>query len=159
MSTARKAQLGVCVRLDRLQILAPVARRRKPPREIKDFVLIRDHFVGCQTTTSTYARCRTFKSSTNHAEIYWQYAPQKAWLKPWKITIIADDTEGLSRDEIERVLKHCSSYQLLMVEIAIDFSPSTGVDRHFIRGHAVFGKSRRRANKKEYRPKLRQQKV
>ena len=159
MSTVTKPQDGVCVRLDRLQIVARVARNRKPPREIEGFVLLRDHFVGCQTTTSTYARCRTFKSSTNHAEIYWQYDPQKAWLKPWKITIVADDKRGLSRDEIERVLIHCRSCRLLTVEIAIDFSPSTKVNRQFIRGHAVFGKSRRRANKKEQRPLLRQPKV
>jgi hypothetical protein len=86
---------------------------------------------------------------TNGAKIYWQYSRQKAWLKPWKITMVADDTAGLSRDEIARVLRHCRFYRILTLEIAIDFSPSTGVGRRFIRRHAVFGKSHRRATKRK----------
>jgi hypothetical protein len=66
-------------------------------------------------------------SLTNDTKIYWQYKRQKGWLKPWKITMVADDKTGLSRDEMERVLRHCRSYQCLTVEIAIDFSSSTGV--------------------------------
>jgi hypothetical protein len=58
--------------------------------------------------------------------------------------MVSDDKTGLSRDEIQRVLRHCRSYQLLTVEIAIDFAPSTGVNKQYIRRHAVFGKSHRR---------------
>ncbi len=133
------------VRLDRVQIVSSAATGGKPPLP-EGFVVTRDSFVRCQTTTNTYARCRHYKSLTNEAKIYWQYSRQKGWLKPWKITMVADDRTGLSRDEIERVLRHCRSYQLLTVEIAIDFSPSTGVNKQFIRRHAVFGKSRRRAD-------------
>jgi len=136
---------AICrVRLDRMQLLAGVPARRKPPA-LEGFALVRDSFVRCQTTTSTYLRCRQFKSLTNDTKVYWQYDPQKAWLKGWKVTVVADDRTGLSRGEIEQVLGHCRSYQFLTVEIAIDFSPSTGVNKQFIRRHAVFGKSRRRA--------------
>ena len=134
--------------LDRVQILSSAPKGRKPPL-LEGYVIVRDSFVRCQTTTRTYARCRHYSSLTNDSKIYWQYSRQRSWLKPWKITMVADDKTGLSRDEIERVLKHCRSYQLLTVEVAIDFSPSTGVSKQFIRRHAVFGKSRRRAEKKE----------
>jgi hypothetical protein len=133
------------VRLDRIQVLAQAPTDKKPPL-LEGYVIARDCFVRCQTTTTTYARCRHYNSLTNDSKIYWQYMRQKGWLKPWKITIVADDKTGLYRDEIERVLRHCRSYQLLTVEIAIDFSPSTGVNKQFIRRHAVFGKSRRRAD-------------
>jgi len=135
----------IMVRLDRIQILSWAPTGRKPPL-LEGFAVTRDSFVRCQTTTRTYARCRHYRSLTNESKIYWQYSRQKGWLKPWKITMVADDRTGLCRDEIERVLRHCRSYQLLTVEIAIDFSPSTGVNKQFIRRHAVFGKSRRRAD-------------
>ncbi|MGA7560890.1 MAG: hypothetical protein WBW12_18360 [Terriglobales bacterium] len=32
-------------------------------------------------------------------KIYWQYYRQKSWLKPWKITMVADDKTGLSYDD------------------------------------------------------------
>ena len=144
--------------LDRVQIVSWAPEGRAPP-PVEGFAVTRDSFVRCQTTTSTYARCRHYNSLTNDAKIYWQYSRQKGWLKPWKITMVADDKTGLSRDEIERVLKHCRSYQFLTVEIAIDFSPSTGVSKQFIHRRAVFGKSHRRAKKKESRPLLRQPQV
>jgi len=144
----KEPQHRVRVRLDRLQLVSRVLQTRTPPR-LDGFEVTRDSFVRCQTTTATYARCRQFKSLTNDMKIYWQYAPQKAWLASWKITIVSDDLSGLSRDEIEPVLKHCRGYRLLLVEVAIDFSPSAGVNRQFIRRQAVFGKSHRLANKRD----------
>ena len=80
---------------------------------------------------------------TNDMKIYWQYDRLKGWLMPWKITLVADDESGLSYEEVEQVLKYCRHFRFLIVEIAVDFSPSVGVDRRFIRQHAIFGKSRR----------------
>jgi hypothetical protein len=130
------------VRLDRVQILSWAAQRRKPPR-LDGYKIVKDCFVRSQTTTSTYARCRQYRCTTNDTKIYWQYDRRKGWLMPWKVTLVADDESGLSYKEVEQVLKHCRHYRFLIVEIAVDFSPSVGVDRQFIRQHAVFGKSRR----------------
>jgi hypothetical protein len=82
---------------------------------------------------------------TNDVKIYWQYDRLKGWLKPWKLTIVADDRSGLSYEEVEKILTHCRHYRFLIVEIAVDFCPSVGVNRGFVRQHAMFGKSRRRA--------------
>jgi hypothetical protein len=132
------------VRLDRVQILSWAPPGRKPP-QLEGYKVVRDCFVRCQTTTSTYARCREYRSMTNDTKIFWQYKRLKGWLKPWKITIVADDENGLSYEEVEKILKHCHRYRFLVVEVAVDFSPSVGVNRRFIRQHAVFGKSRRHA--------------
>ncbi|HEU0047024.1 MAG TPA: hypothetical protein VFQ43_05390 [Nitrososphaera sp.] len=105
--------------------------------------MTRDSFVRCQTTTATYARCRQYKSLKDDTTIYWQYERLKGWLKPWKITIVADDKTGLSYEQIDIVLSPCRYYRFLIIEVAIDFSHSTGVNREFVRQHAVFGKSRR----------------
>ena len=132
------------VRLDRVQVLSWAPRGRKPPR-LNGFKITRDSFVRCQTTTSTYARCRQYQCMSDDTKIYWQYDRLKGWLKPWKITIVADDRRGLSYEQVRKILKHCRHYRFLIVEVAFDFSPSAGVDTQFIRQHAVFGKSRRHA--------------
>lgn len=137
----------ITVRLDRVQVVSWAPHGKKPP-VLEGYAITRDSFVRCQTSTATYARCRQYQSQTNDAKIYWQYSRQKGWLKPWKITIVADDRAGLSYNEIEQVLRHCRFYRFLLVEIAIDFSPSARVNRRFIRQHAVFGKSRRREREK-----------
>ena len=133
----------VTIKIDRVQIVSWAREGRTPPR-VKGFKVTRDSFVRSQTTIPTYKRCRHYQSKENEAKIYWQYWRQKAWLKPWKITIVADDKAGLLYDEIDAVLRHCRFWHFLTIEVAIDFSHSTGVDRNFIRRHAIFGKSRRR---------------
>ena len=130
------------VRLDRVQITSWAPQGRKPP-PLAGFRIKRDCFVRCQTTTATYGRSREYWSLTDGTKVYWQYDRRKGWLKPWKITLVADDKRGLSYEDIELVLSHCRYYRFLTVEIAIDFGPSTGVDGRFVRGHAAFGKSRR----------------
>ena len=147
VSRSKRTAVGVRAQIDRVQLISWAPKGQKPPT-LRDFVVIRDSFVRCQTTTATYARCRQYKSVKDDAKIYWQYNSQKGWLWPWKITIVADDKTGLSYEEIERVLRRCRVYRFLTVEIAIDFSPSTGITRQFIRQHAVFGKSRQRATTK-----------
>jgi len=135
---------GTVVRLDRLQVVSWAPPGHKPP-SLDGFVVTRDSFVRSQTTTSTYARCCQYKSVTDDTKIYWQYSRRKGWLKPWKITIVADDSTGLSRDQIERVLDHCRFYRFLTIEVALDFGPQSAVNREFVKRHAQFGKSRRRA--------------
>jgi hypothetical protein len=146
MSSATELQHDVRVRLDRVQLLSWAPQGRKPPR-LDGYKVVRDCFVRRQTTTATYARSKQYQCLSNDTKIYWQYERLKGWLKPWKITIVADDESGLSYEDIEKVLKHCRHYRFLTIELAVDFSPSTGVDQQFIRRHAVFGKSRRRAKK------------
>jgi hypothetical protein len=114
-----------------------------------------DRRVRRQTTVCTYARSCCFRSLTNDAKIYWQYQPVKGWLKPWKITMVPDDVSGTSRHEMARILEHCKFYRLLLIEVAIDFSPPTGVNKDFVRHHASFGKSHRREKTKDSRPLLR----
>ena len=142
---ADKRQFGsnqlVHARLDRVQIVSWAPQGRALPK-VRGYEVHADSFVHCQTTTRTYARCRQYKNLTSRTEIYWQYSPQKGWLLPWKVTIVANDETGLSFGELELVLKHCRSYRFLIVELAIDFSHATGVNSKFIREHGLFGKSR-----------------
>jgi hypothetical protein len=144
---------GAVVRLDRVQILSWAQRGLKPP-QLDGYKVICDSFVRCQTTTPTYARSRQYQSITTDTKIFWQYNRLKGWLEPWKVTIVADDESGLSYEEVACVLKHCSRYHFLLVEIAVDFCQSSGVNGRFVRQHAVFGKSRRRVKQRKAKSDL-----
>lgn len=134
---------SIKVRLDRVQLVSWAPQGRKPP-PLEGYRIMRDSFVRRQTTTATYARSREYQSLTDDTKVFWQYQRLKGWLKPWKITIVADDQTGLSCEQIQQVLGHCRHYRFLIVEIAVDFVPTTGVDGSFVRQHGIFGKSRRR---------------
>jgi hypothetical protein len=129
-------------RLDRVQIASWAPAGRKPPK-LKGYKVVRDCFVRMQTTTATYARVRQYQGINHKTKVFWQYQRLKGWLKPWRITVVADDRTGLSYEQIQHVLKHCRYYRFLIIEIALDFHPSAGIDRRFVRQHGVFGKSRR----------------
>jgi hypothetical protein len=141
---------SVVDRLDRVQIASWAPQGQRPP-QLKGYKVVSDWFVRCQTTTATYARSRQYQSVSDDTKIFWQYQRLKGWLKPWKITIVADDRSGLSYEEIQKILKHCRYYRFLIVEIAVDFWRSTGVNNRFVRQHAVFGKSRHRVQQRDKR--------
>jgi hypothetical protein len=143
-------QTSCVARLDRVQILASPATHEKPTN-LSGFDVMRDILVRCQTTIKTYARVRSYRSTSNGTQIFLQYARQAGWLPEWKVTIVGDDRYGLSRKEIEVVLLHCRAYRICLVELALDFSPRSAVTSTFVKRHARFGKSRRRAKGKKGR--------
>jgi len=84
-----------------------------------------------------------YQSTTDDTKIFWQYQRRRAWLRPWKVTLVADDKRGLKAADVHMVLSHCRFYRFLVVELALDFCP-LAMDRNFVRRHGIFGKSRRR---------------
>lgn len=132
---------GVTARVDRVQILSSAEPGQRPPKAINGFDIETDTFVRMQTTVPTYARSRRYRSTTNDAQIFWQYERKQPWLEPWKITMAPDDRTGLSRGEIEAVVEHCKCWRFLLVELAIDFNLECRVDRKFVKRHGIFGKS------------------
>jgi hypothetical protein len=134
--------LLVKVLLDRLQLTSE-APTPKPPK-IRGFDLVWDHWVKPQTDIPTYARSREYRSKRKGTKVFWQYQRRCPWLKPWKITLIADDRYGLTAGEVWSVVRHCRSCRILIVELALDFSLPPPVNEAFVRRHGIFGKSHRR---------------
>jgi hypothetical protein len=137
-----KLRCACTARLDRLQILAESAIGPKPPERLRGYKIVRDTFVRSQTTMKTYARCREYRDTTSSGRIFWQYVRQAGWLSHWKITIIADDCYGLSRRQIDPILRHCKSHRVLLAELALDFARGSRVTKQFVERYAIFGKSR-----------------
>src|SRR5947209_4390448 len=129
-------------RLDRLIVSSLCPPGGRLPT-ISGFRVRNDFRVRPQSSVQTYARVRTLKSNASGAQIFWQYQRRKGWLKPWRITIVGDDHEGITPEELRKVLGYCPHVQFLLVELALDFDPVTEVNRSFVRRHGVFGKSHR----------------
>jgi hypothetical protein len=49
--------------------------------------------------------------------------------------------------DVLRILKDCKYFRFLLVELALDFKPESGVNRTFVKKHGLFGKSRRRLDR------------
>lgn len=94
----------------------------------------------------TYGRVRKLKSRTSDARADWEYQRRQGWLEPWRITLIAEDQTGLTPEEVKKFIQHCCHYRLVLVELALDFAPASGVNAVFVKQHGIFGKSRRRTD-------------
>jgi hypothetical protein len=84
-----------------------------------------------------------YRSTSDDTKVFWQYQRQRGWLKPWKVTLVADDKRGLEAADVHLVMSRCKFVRILIVELALDFEKSV-MDHRFVRRHAIFGKSRRR---------------
>ncbi len=110
---------------------------------IRGFKVVKDHRVRPRDVPAAYTRVRELKSLLSGTSVFWQYRPRPGWLKEWQITWVADDHNGIAPLDILRILKRCRYFRFVLVELAFDFSPDSGVDRQFVRRHGKFGKSRR----------------
>jgi hypothetical protein len=138
-------QLTFVVKIDRLQCFA----HGSVPASILGFTLLHDRFVRVQTKSGfvAYGRVREYVNSTTGTRVFLQYQPRRRGLPPFKITLISNDRNILSRLEIEGVLKSFANYRLLLLETTFDFHPHSGIDLTFVRRHALFGKSRRKRSR------------
>jgi len=63
-------------------------------------------------------------------------------IAPCKITLIARDEVGLQLKDVLSILELLPDTEVVLVEIAFDFSFRSRVDGAYVRAHALFGKSR-----------------
>jgi hypothetical protein len=101
-------------------------KRRKP----KDFL--------------PYRRVTSITSGTSIFELVILSERQSPRLPQYRITMIADDIQGLRFEDVRSVLELLPNARLVLVELAWDFSTGSRVDGAFIRAQGLFGKSRKR---------------
>jgi hypothetical protein len=142
----REVGVAVVIRFDRV-VLNAVGHQPSAIGQIDGFERIADFRPRRQGKIATFDRLRTFRSKTNSCQISIQYSPLLPWLKPMRIKMVADDETGLTPKEVRSIISRCRYHQLSVVEIALDFTPDTGVDREFVLRHGRFGKSRRRTDR------------
>lgn len=120
---ARFEQATSCVvRLDRMQLVlaqnpTPLLRdlpgfRRFPSRRIRR--------KPCQRFFP-YGRAQWFWGKKSAMKFAIESEPQKPWLVPYRLTLIADDRTGLLPSEVFSVFELLLDFKLTTLEIAFDF--------------------------------------
>ena len=128
------------VRLDRVQFRARAWGLKL--LLLLGFVRMRGGFVRSQTTVTTYRREDRFLNRRTGTKVYLQHDRACPWLWPLKVTVVPDDGPGLCGGEVQRMLGAFTNARLLRVEVALDFTAGSGIDRSFVLRHGLFGKSR-----------------
>ncbi len=105
------------------------------------FVCTSNYFVRSLTSIKTYLRVMTFRRESTATKLFIQYEPACAWLWLCKGIVIPHDVAGTKQAELTEILHAFGGAQLLAVEVALDFTIGSGVDREFICRHGLFGKS------------------
>ena len=116
--------------------------------KVKGFKIVRDIKLRWRAGKPTiYARVRELLSKHSATKAYWQYERRKAWVKQWRVTLIADDLRGVTAHEAWSFCKQLRFFKLLLFELALDFPPDSGIDAGFVQRHGLFGKSRFRPDR------------
>lgn len=90
-----------------------------------------------------YCRAHWFDARNSRMKLCVQSEPLDQWLAPYRLTMYADDQLGLLADDVTSVLAETPGAVLTTLELAFDFSPTTGVTASYVRRRGVFGKSLR----------------
>lgn len=127
------------VLLDRVQFLAGIYRDRPP--EITRFAVTKDSFFRPQAKKQARRRLRVYKNSKTETTVNVAYDRVLPWLREAKVTVIPNDSDGVSREELEQIFKAFEEPELSLVEVAFDFPAGSGVNREYVWRHCLFGRS------------------
>jgi hypothetical protein len=141
MKKVQKASYGdLRVVTDRVKLLAWPSGGNIP--EVSGFTVRQNMFIKPQTAQRTYGRVCMLEQAQTGTQLFAQYRPSMPSLPPVKITVVPDDHKGLDRKELCAVAQAFERVRLHLVEVSLDFTPASGVDRSFVLRHGRFGKCR-----------------
>lgn len=90
---------------------------REVPKQIKGFRMLKDYRPRTQVRMRAYERVRVFSSTTNSARLSLQYKLLLPWLDQFRFCLIADDDDGLTREQVESAIASCVRHKLLQKAI------------------------------------------
>src|ERR1039458_7150135 len=94
-----RTEIKCIVRLDRLRADSWSKRGALVPK-VKGFKIVRDIKLRWRDgKLPIYARVRELLSKHSATRAFWQYERRKAWVKQWRVTLIADDVRGITARE------------------------------------------------------------
>lgn len=103
----------------------------------------RSHRIKNPVEKGRYGRVHWFLHAPSGMKVSLASEPIHLWLWPFRITLIANDRTGLRSEDVFSVLELMPGARLLMMELALDFSATSGVTDRYVRLCGVFGKSLR----------------
>ena len=130
------------VRLDRLQVTSWSRSWSKLPN-VPDYKVERDTRLRKESSPG-YERVRYLVNIVSGTRVKWQYRRRTAYVREWRITWEAGEGGAIRPSDLLPILGRCRFARTILIELALDFDPSSVVDRTFVKRYARFGKSRRR---------------
>lgn len=88
-----------------------------------------------------YAWAQWFQRTRSGTKFNIEGQPRRGYLSPWRVTLVADDSTGLTGKQVRAVLKVIPDFKLTLVEIAFDFAIQPE-QRGLLMRSVLFGKSR-----------------
>jgi len=130
------------VRLDRLTVTAS-GIEEDLILKLPGFRRTKKHFLRAKHPKHflTYGRKTTFKSTTSIRQMIALAERRRRKLAECKVTLIARDETGLLPKDVLSVLRLLPDTKIVMIELAFDFGPQSGITGAYVRRHALFGKS------------------
>jgi hypothetical protein len=116
---------------------------------VPGFYSDKGHVVASADKTR-YSWVHWFKRIDSKMKFCLESDPLDRWLPPYRLQMYADDQVGLVADEVMSILEVIPGATLILVELAVDFSPLTGVNAKYVRERGVFGRSQRDLSKNPY---------
>jgi hypothetical protein len=131
-------------KLDRLRLVCT----QDPTPALKlvpGFQSLNSHFIRRPAAGKfqAYGRVHWFGCRKSRMKFLIESERREKWIKPYRVTLFADDRQGLLPSEVFSVLEVLPDFQLTLIELAFDFRGGV-VNRRFVRNHALFGKSQPR---------------
>lgn len=130
----------ISVKVDRVQFVGQSKGSSVPA--LPGFRVVSDFRAKKQTSILTYQRIRWLRNAKTKTKVLIHYQPACPWLAPQKLTVFPEDSSGATFQELKAILRVLGRPRLHLIELALDFSTCSGVDKDFIRRCALFGKSR-----------------
>jgi hypothetical protein len=121
--------------------IGPSSSFRKPP-SVPGFKTVAHRFPRRRTKIATWRQILFLESDRTGTKVRIQYDRAHGWLKHMKVTVIGPDTTGILEPELKAIGDAFQDFEICMLEVAFNFSPTSGVDQEYVKKHALFGKSR-----------------
>ena len=137
----RQVRADCVTKMDRLQLLC--AKDPRPLLATVPFLRsVRSHQLRAPKNGAfqAYGRTHWFEHRHSGMKVNVEFDRQKGYLSPFRLTLYADDWMGLVPDEVSEILDGQENFKTTLIEIAFDFQ--SGVNRSFLRSHALFGRSK-----------------
>jgi hypothetical protein len=126
----------------RFAVVGSTGRWQGKRPSIPGFHITRDSFVRQQTKVGTYGRVRSLENPKTGTKVYLQYQRKHGWLQPMLVTVVANDATGILLPDSLTISTALGPIVTRLMELALDFSAESGVNKDFVLKHALFGKSR-----------------
>jgi hypothetical protein len=116
---------GCIVRIDRVVLRSNVDVKSALER-VRDFRTHSDSVLrNVDQPFGAYGRLRTLSSDATATKLFVYYRPRSRRLASLRVAVVPDDAKGQQRRELERILAAFKPYELVVVELSVDFPRST----------------------------------